>query len=148
MKCLVVRKAGKNDIEKFLEVYKSAYEGMKKYFYNKTGDVKRYFKWLLRHADGFFVLEGNEAISFIACDSDWIGYDGMTGAIHEIIVKKEWKRKGIGKMMVRIAEIYLKGKIELWAGKENREAIKFYEKMGYERREEINEWIRMVKKID
>ena len=148
MNCLIIRRVGKNDVKKFLQVYESAYEGMKKYFYRRKRDVKRYFKWLLYHADGFFVLEGDDAISFIACDSDWIGYDGVTGAIHEIIVKKEWKRKGIGKMMVRIAERYLKGKIELWAGKENINAIKFYEKLGYKRKGEINEWVRMVKKID
>jgi len=135
MKCITIRKAGRNDMQNFMKIYESAYSGMKKYFYDSKKDEKRYFKWLLNHSDGFFIAEINEAIAFIACDSDWIGYNGLTGAIHEIAIKKEWKNKGLGETMVRIGETFLKNagckSIELWVGKENRNAIKFYENLGF-----------------
>lgn len=147
MKCIIIRKIGKNDIDKFIEIYESGYGKMDRYFYKNRKAIKKYFKWLIKR-DGFFIMEGNEAISFIVCDSNWIGLYGKVGEIHEIAVKKEWKKRGIGKMLVRIAENYLKAKgcnvFELWVGEKN-DAIKFYKKLGYKEKEKIGEWIRMEK---
>jgi len=73
------------------------------------------------------------------------------GEIHEIVVLKEYKGRGIGKKLMEVAENYLKSKgysiIELWVGEKNHVAKKFYEKLGYVAEEQYGIWIRMVKKL-
>jgi len=150
---LAIRKAKKEDIGKFIEVYKSAYKNMKKYAYRKDKNIKWYFKWLLkRDENGVFIAEINgEAVGVVACDSNWLGLYEDVGEIHEIVVRDEYKGKGIGKKLMEKAEEYLKSKghriIELWVGEENHLAKKFYEKLGYKAKDKFGEWIRMVKEI-
>lgn len=150
---LKIKIVEKKDLDKFVEVYKSAYKKLGKYAYWREKDIRWYFRWLSkRDANGFFKAEINgEAIAFVACDSNWHGLYENVGEIHEIVVKEEYKGKGIGKKLMEVAEEYLKSKghkiIELWVGEENHVARKFYEKLGYKARDKFGVWIRMVKKI-
>jgi len=142
----------KQDIESFVGVYKSAYKGMEEYAYKKEKSIRHYFKWLFkRDRDGFFVaeLDGN-AIGFVACDSNWHNlFNEKMGEIHELAIKQEYKGKGIGKKLMETAEEYLKSKghekFGLWVGENNKKAIKFYEKLGYKKRDKFGIWIRMEK---
>jgi len=151
-----IRKASMDDIKKFIEVYKSAYRKLGKYSYKEKSSIKWYFRWLLkRDKNGVFLAEeGEKTIAFIACDANWKSLieNESVGEIHEIIVREECKRRGMGKKLMKIAEEYLRRKghkkIELWVGKENKEARKFYEKLGYEVKDRYGEWIRMIKKLD
>lgn len=151
---LKIRKAKKEDTEKFVEVYKSAYMKIKKYSYRKDKMIKWYYRWLLkRDKDGIFVAEvDGKVVGFIACDANWQGFfDENIGEIHELIVKEDCKHKGIGKILIERGEEYLKKKghkiIELWVGEEN-PAREFYEKLGYKAKEKFGEWIRMIKFLD
>ncbi len=148
-----IRRARKEEIDEIIDAYIDAYSGMEKYCYRKRKDVKRYIKWLFgRDANGTFVAVDKKIIAFIASDSFWHSfYEGDVGEIHEMFVRKGYRRKGVGRRIMERAEEYLcsKGKevIELWVGKENKNAIKFYRKMGYGEKEGMDEWIRMVKRI-
>ncbi|EDY34177.1 hypothetical protein ABOONEI_2733 [Aciduliprofundum boonei T469] len=35
-------------------------------------------------------------------------------------------------------------KIELWVGEKNENAIKFYENLGFKRKEKAGKWVRMI----
>ncbi len=151
---LKIRKVTKDDMDAFIKVYKSAYEGFEEYAYRKEKNIKQYFKWLMkRDEEGFFVAEIDGKIAgFVAADSTWYSFfDAEVGEIHEIVVLKEYKGKGIGKKLMEAAENYLKSKgysiIELWVGEKNHVAKKFYEKLGYVAEEQYGIWIRMVKKL-
>jgi len=150
---VILRNVKEGDIKDFAEVYKSAYEGMEEYAYRKNRSIKGYFRWLYgRDKNGFFVAEINgEAVAFIACDSKWNYMDKKMGEIHEIVVRRDYKGKGIGRKLIEKAENYLMEKgsrrFGLWVGERNFPAIKFYEKMGYERKGKIGIWIRMEKGV-
>jgi len=147
-----LRRARKEDIDDFVKVYRSAYKGMKKYWYKRDKIIRWYFRWLLkRDPEGVFVAElGGKIVGFIACDSNWENlFEEKLGEIHELVVMNEYKGKGIGSFLLKRGEEYLKAKgcsvIELWVGKKN-PARKFYEKFGYEEEGENEDWIRMVKR--
>lgn len=148
-----IRKARKEEIDEITDAYLDAYSGMEKYCYRKRKDVKRYIKWLFgRDASGIFVAVDEKIIAFIASDSFWHSfYEGDVGEIHEMFVRKEYRKKGVGRKIMKRAEEYLTSKgrevMELWVGRENKNAIKFYRKMGYGEKESVGEWIRMVKRM-
>ena len=149
-----IRKAGIGDADAFIGVYESAYRNMQEYAYRKRRNIRYYFKWLLRRdREGVFVAEvDGEAAGFVACDATWHSFfDEDVGEIHEIVVARKYKGKGIGKKLMEVAENYLKSKghrkIELWVGERNHAARRFYEKLGYTAGEKVGRWIRMVKRI-
>ena len=149
-----IRKARltKEDIESFVETYKSAYRGLEEYAYVKEKSIRYYFRWLFkRDSDGFFVAELNGmVVGFVACDSHWHNlFHEKMGEIHELVVREEYKGRGIGKKLMERAEQYLKSKghnkIGLWVGENNARAIKFYEALGYKKRDKFGKWLRMEK---
>jgi len=148
-----IRRAKKEEMGEILDAYMDAYSEMDKYCYKNRRDAKRYMKWLFkRDVDGIFVAVENNIIAFVASDSLWHSfYEGNVGEIHEMFVRREWRNRGIGRKIMEKAEEYLASKgnkvIELWVGKENEKARKFYAKIGYEERDVSNEWIRMVKRL-
>lgn len=151
---LKIRKAKIDDLKAFVSIYKSAYQNMQEYAYRKERNIKYYFKWLFRRdREGLFVAEIDEKpVGFVACDAYWHSFfDESIGEIHEIVVAKEYKGRGIGKKLMEVAEEYLKSKgykkIELWVGERNHTARKFYEKLGYKAGEKFGKWVRMMKNI-
>jgi ribosomal protein S18 acetylase RimI-like enzyme len=62
------------------------------------------------------------------------------------VVLPTHQHERIGKMLIEKAMERLKpSKIELWVGEGNEKAIKFYEKLGFKRKEKAGKWLRMIK---
>ncbi|AIJ05482.1 GCN5-related N-acetyltransferase [Methanocaldococcus bathoardescens] len=155
IKTYTIRNVTKDDLDDFLELYYKAYRGFDKYYYKKKKWVRWYFKWLMkRDEDGFFVCEINgKPIGFIACDCNWISNieKREVAEIHEIFVDPDFRGRGIGTALINKAIEYAKKNgrniVELWVGVENKNAIEFYKKLGFEKKEIVKEWLRMVKRI-
>ncbi|XRP96724.1 KEOPS complex subunit Pcc1 [Methanocaldococcus sp. 16A] len=151
----LIRNVTKDDLNKFLELYYKAYRGFDKYYYKKKKWARWYFKWLMRRdEDGFFVYEmEGKPIGFVACDCNWISNieKREVAEIHEIFVAPDFRGKGIGTALINKAIEYAKKRgrniVELWVGVENKKAIEFYKKLGFEEKEVVKEWLRMVKRI-
>jgi ribosomal protein S18 acetylase RimI-like enzyme len=92
-------------------------------------------------------LEKNPALCFIAETSDEIigtimaGDDGRRGHIYHLMVKQEYRNKGIGKKLLERVEQTLKKegirKIFLVAFKKNRTGNKFWDANGYKKRNDL-----------
>jgi len=150
-----IRRAEVSDVEKFIEVYLRAYSGMEKYAYTRRRDVKNYFKWLLsRDSEGFMVAEVDGVVTgFVACDTNWFSIfeRKKVGEIHELFVLPEYRGRGIGSKLLLLSVEYAakKGRdvAELWVGKTNYRARRFYLSHGFEERGEWGKWIRMRKDL-
>lgn len=146
-----LQKLDQETLERLVEIYMSAYEGMREYGGEGESYAKRYLRWCWGKAkDGFFVAKiGDRIVGFIVCDKDWYSkYEGKTvGAIHEFAVDKAYQGHGIGHKLMDKCFEYLKdtGRIELWVGEKNYGAIKFYEKYGFKKVGQHGIWVRMVK---
>ncbi len=141
-----LKELNRNIIKELIEVYISGYSDMDKYHYTRSRDIKRYIKWLFkRDKNGFFVAkDGEKIIGFVACDANWNGI----GAIHEIVVRKEYQGRGIGKKLMEKCLAYLSkyvDKIELYVGSENERAINFYKKFGFKIVHDFGYWTKMIK---
>ena len=144
----------KKELPLLVEVYLSGYRNLEKYAYSSPGRVKSYLRWLWKgDPEGFLVAENEKGIlGFISVHSEWRDWEeGRCGEIHEIVVREEFKRKGIGKSLFLAAIEYLRrrghSKITLWVGKENRIARQWYRRLGFEEVYIVGEWVRMKKII-
>lgn len=144
-----------SDIKDFIRIYQKAYEGLEEYAYTASRSIKSYFRWLLkRDRNGFYkAVEDGKPVGFIACDTSWISpVEGVSvGEIHEIVVLPEFRERGIGRKLVEKCIEYSKRKgreiCELWVGKRNEKAKRFYRDLGFQEAEEWGKWVRMSKKI-
>jgi ribosomal protein S18 acetylase RimI-like enzyme len=92
-------------------------------------------------------LKCNPMLSFVAFEGDQIvgaalcGHDGRRGYIHHLAVDKSHRRQGIGRSLVGRCMYALMrigiGKCHLFVFGENREAIDFWETLGYSQRVEL-----------
>ncbi len=150
-----IRNVRREDIDAFVKVYEEAYRGLEEYAYTRRRDIRNYFKWLYsRDKDGFMIAEdGDKAVGFVACDTNWISIfeRKKVGEIHEIFVLPEYRGRGIGTELMRLAIEYARKRgrnvAELWVGRKNYRARKFYERLGFREAGEWGKWIRMVKII-
>jgi len=150
-----IRKAERTDIDEFVKIYTESYRGLENYAYTRKRDVKNYFKWLLsRDKDGVMVaVIENKAVGFVACDTNWFSIfeRKMVGEIHEIFVLPEYRGRGIGtKLLEKSLEYSLEKKrkvAELWVGRTNYRARKFYASKGFEEAGEWGKWVRMRKEL-
>ncbi|WP_456467630.1 N-acetyltransferase family protein [Archaeoglobus sp.] len=152
---MLIRRVGKEDVESFVDVYTNSYRGLEEYAYTRKRDIKNYFKWLMsRDRDGFMIAEvDGKAVGFVACDTNWISVfeRRRVGEIHELFVLPELQGKGIGSALLKKAIEYSKergrNKAELWAGRTNYKARKFYQSHGFREAGEWGKWIRMVRSL-
>lgn len=149
-----IRRVRYSDIDAFVKLYFESYKGLEEYAYTDEGDVRQYFKWLLsRDPEGFFVVELEEPIGFIACDTNWFShFDGeVLGEIHEIFVHPRYRGCGIGSLLISKAVEYAEYRgrrtMGLWVGRENFHAKEFYRKMGFIETVSVGKWVRMIKKF-
>jgi len=149
-----IRNVKAEDMQAFVRLYSEAYRGLEKYAYSRNRDIKRYFKWLLsRDPNGFFIAELEEPIGFVACDTNWFSpfERSRVGEIHELFVHPNYRRRGIGSMLLEKAIEYAKSKKRkiagLWVGVENYYAKKFYKKLGFKETVTLGKWTRMIKPI-
>ena len=148
-----LQKLDQETLERLIEIYMNAYEGMREYGGEGEGYAKRYLRWCWSKAkDGFFVAKiGDRIVGFIVCDDDWYSrYENKTlGAIHEFAVDKKYQGHGIGKKLMEKCFEYLREKdIELWVGEKNARAKRFYEEYGFREVGKHGIWVRMVKRKD
>lgn len=145
-----------NDIKEVAKLYLKSYKNLEEYSYTHEEDVKIYINWLLRRdVAGIFVAKDDDGkiVGFLALDGNWYSkkYNKVVGAIHEIFVDPAYFSKGVGKSLMEKAFEYFKQRhlnfIELWVGDKNKNAIKFYKKLGFKEDGRYNFWIRMVKEI-
>jgi len=151
---MVIRQVRFDDIDNFIEAYIKAYEDLDDYKYHTKKEVKNYFKWLYkRDKDGFFVAEEEDKIAgFAASDANWINLKGeKILEIHEIFVLKEFKRKGVGdRLLEKVFEYGIRQgrkSVELWVGKTNFHAMRFYEKFGFKKIGEKGKWVKMRRSL-
>ncbi len=94
-----------------------------------------------------FYLERNPGLSFIAIDSNVIigailaGHDGRRGYIHHLAVAPSHRKQGIGRVLVEKCLCLLKKegitKCHLFVFQKNRNAISFWETVGWLQRTDI-----------
>jgi len=149
-----LRELDEKTLERLVEIYMSAYEGMREYGGEGVRYAKRYLRWCWNRAkDGFFVAKvGDEIVGFIVCDNDWYsGQEGKTvGAVHEFAVDKKFQGRGIGRRLMKKCPDYLgehNDRVELWVGEKNEGAIGFYKAHGFRRAGQNGIWVRMIRDI-
>lgn len=142
----------KEKLPEIVEVYLDGYRDIMEYAYHKRRDVKDYLRWLYRNDPGAFVVafQDNDIVGFISGNRKW--WDriyGEIGEIHELVIRKDYQRKGIGRKLLEEELRYLEEKnriIGLWVGEKNYRAIKFYERFGFEVVGKVGIWLRMIRK--
>ncbi|MFN3599098.1 MAG: GNAT family N-acetyltransferase [Aquificaceae bacterium] len=151
-----VRRAQEKDLQDLVEVYLKSYKGLEEYSYTHPDDVQAYLNWLFRRdVAGIWVAEEDrQIVGFVASDGNWFSKrEGkVVGAIHELAVLPEVRSRGIGNLLVEKALEYFKSRgldiAELWAGDQNKPALDFYKKLGFEEKDRFNYWIRMTKPLN
>ncbi len=152
---MIIRCVRKDDIDRFIEVYRKAYRGLEEYAYTRRKDIRNYFRWLYsRDSEGFMAAEvGDVIVGFVACDTNWVSaFDEKdVGEIHELFVLPEYRGRGYGSRLLLKAMDYAKerGKdyVELWVGRTNYNARRFYQKFGFRESGSWGKWVRMVREI-
>jgi ribosomal protein S18 acetylase RimI-like enzyme len=92
-------------------------------------------------------LERNTGLSFVALDQGNLvgaalcGHDGRHGYIHNLAVKKDYRKQGIGKSLVGrcMYELIKIGihRCHLYVESGNQDGINFWKKLGWEQRVEM-----------
>lgn len=149
-----IRKVELSDLQAFVRLYKLSYRGLEEYAYVSDGDIKDYFRWLLkRDPDGFLLIELSDPIAFIACDTNWFSpFEGrVLGEIHEIFVHPNYRGIGMGSTLLEKAVEHAENRrrvlMGLWVGVKNFSAKEFYRKKGFTETISVGKWTRMVRKI-
>ncbi len=145
-----IRKGKREDLQYLPQILMEAYKGLEEYGERDIDRARKYIEDLYEEdPECFFVAEDNdEIVGFIFCNRFWYSKfeHSHVGAIHEIVVLPTHRHEGIGKKLIERAMEELKpSRIELWVGEGNEKAIKFYEKLGFKRKEKAEKWVRMVK---
>jgi len=140
--------------EDLIDIIFDAYSEHPEYGESSNKSAKRYINWLKNHSTMFKVLlSGEKPVAFIVVDGNWVSsFTGENiGEIHELAVKKDFWGHGIGKMLMKMALKHIKKlglkKAGLWVGENNREAIQFYEKLGFKIIGKYNQWLRMERSL-
>lgn len=150
-----IRKVMPSDIGSFVKLYTLSYRGLEEYAYTQKKNIELYFRWLLkRDHEGFLIVESDEPIAFIACDTNWFSVvEGeVVGEIHELFVHPDYRGRGIGRTLVEKAVDYAEERnrrmMGLWVGVKNFSAKEFYRKMGFIERVSLGKWTRMIKILE
>ncbi len=152
---MVLRQGSSRDLGELIEVYRSGYEGMEEYAYTSSRRIREYIKWLLRgDKEGFFVVEeeGGKPVGFACIHTGWWDrVESQTGELHEIVVRREYQGKGLGKMLLQKCLEYAREKgrdrVTLWVGERNMVARNWYKREGFEEIGRAGVWVRMRKII-
>lgn len=150
-----LRPAKREDIKEMVNVYLESYRGLEEYAYNHPDDVQAYLDWLFRRdAEGIWLAQDcGQVVGFVAGDRRWFSKrEGkVVGALHELVVLPAHRRKGIGRSLVERAFEHFRDRaldtVELWVGDENRPAMSFYKRLGFQERDRFNYWLRMTRPL-
>ncbi len=144
---MIIRKAEPGDLSRIVEI-----EGL--CFPEETAFPPGMFAYLIRYATTLVALEDDIIVGFI------IGFaSGGTGFIYTLDVHPDYRRKGIGSMLISALEEKLHAervkRIRLEAALNNPAALALYRKAGYSEREMLRNYygrgkhaVRMWKVLD
>ncbi len=144
---MIIRKAEPSDLSRIVEI-----EGL--CFPEETAFPPGMFAYLIRYATTLVAIEDDLIAGFI------IGFaSGGTGFIYTLDVHPDYRRKGIGAMLVSALEEKLRAerakRIRLEAALNNPAALALYRKAGYSEREMLRNYygrgkhaVRMWKVLD
>ncbi len=144
---MIIRKAEQSDLSRIVEI-----EGF--CFPEETAFPPGMFAYLIRYAITLVAIEDGLVAGFI------IGFaSGVTGFIYTLDVHPDYRRKGIGSMLIFALEKKLQAwgakKIRLEAALNNPAALALYRKAGYSEREMLRNYygkglhaVRMWKILD
>ncbi len=143
------------DLEKELEIlYLEAYGQDYLYAYRDPKRVRRYLRWLLKHAQGGFwvAFDRGRPVAFLALQPD-CRFQGKTiPEIHELVVAPGYRKRGLGQRLMEEAFRFLGArghkKVALWVGEHNYQAQKFYERLGFKETDHQGAWIRMERPLE
>ncbi len=140
-------------IKDLQRIYMAAYQEDYLYAYREPGRIKRYLKWLMKHAKGgFFVaFVDDRPVGFLALQPDCRFHGEIVPEIHELVVDPEFQGLGLGKRLMERAFEFLRhrgfSRVALWVGEKNETAKKFYEKLGFKITARQGSWLRMEKEL-
>jgi ribosomal protein S18 acetylase RimI-like enzyme len=93
------------------------------------------------------LVERNPNTSLVGEEDGWIaaavlgGFDGRRGLVHHLAVKPELQKKGYGREILKALEDEFRNmgviKLSFWVKRNNIGVVEFYNKAGYELREDI-----------
>jgi ribosomal-protein-alanine N-acetyltransferase len=144
---MIIRRAEPGDLSRIVEI-----EGL--CFPEETAFPPGMFAYLIRYATTLVALEDDVIAGFI------IGFaDGETGFIYTLDVHPDYRKKGIGSMLISALEEKLHARrakrIRLEAALNNPAALALYRKAGYSKREMLRNYygrgkhaVRMWKVLD
>jgi ribosomal-protein-alanine N-acetyltransferase len=144
---MIIRRAEPGDLSRIVEI-----EGL--CFPEETAFPPGMFAYLIRYATTLVALEDDIIAGFI------IGFaSGGTGFIYTLDVHPDYRRKGIGLMLISALEEMLRAvrakRIRLEAALNNPAALALYRKAGYREREMLRNYygrgkhaVRMWKVLD
>jgi ribosomal protein S18 acetylase RimI-like enzyme len=121
-----------DDYDKVLTLWRSAGEGIHVRRSDEPGEIQ---KKLQRDPDLFLLAEQDGRILGTVLG----GFDGRRGMVYHLAVDASYRRQGIGEALMQELEQRLKQKgcikVYLLVTRDNHQAIRFYEKRGWERLE-------------
>jgi len=125
MENLLIEKFEPFNLNEVLEIEKDAFDK------EEIFPAKYLLEFSKKWPEGFLVAKiGNECVGYAIGEKN-----NNFGVIISIALKKEWRRKGIGKRMVeKLLENFKKEGINivfLHVREENKEAINFYQTLGF-----------------
>ncbi len=135
-------------LDQLAEIYEAAYRQEPLYAEKGKGRIKRYLRWLLKHARGAFWIawENQRPVGFLALEEL-----EPVPEVHEIVVAPDWQGRGLSEKLMEKALAYLKEKgyekVALWVGEYNFRAQRFYRKFGFEINDKVGIWLRMEKAL-
>ncbi len=140
--------------EDLIDVIFDAYKEHPEYGEPDRKSASRYIDWLKTHSTFFKILiVDNEVAGFIVADSNWKDYfDRKTvGEIHEVAIKRKFWGKGLGTFLLNKSLEHFKSAgrniARLWVGKNNKEAIEFYKRLGFKPLYERWDYLRMERML-
>ncbi len=137
--CMKIEKADKRKIK---EIAKLMLEEFKKPPFNEKVSLNAVLKSLtfyFKIGNIYVALEKDKTIGVLVFKIEQY-WEGAVLIIEDLAVKEEFKRKGVGKMLMNYVEVYAKrNRLKRIIFKTNKKApaIKFYEKIGYKARKDI-----------
>lgn len=149
--------------DQLVELYIDGYKNLEDYHYKDLKDIKDYIKWLFYHSKEnrliIIAKVEKEIVGFIAGNISY--YDKKIEKtvmnIHELVVKPNYRSKGIGSYLIYefIKRAKNKNKqrnkkidhVILWVGENNQKAKKLYENIGFYTIDKVNKWIKMIMKL-
>lgn len=136
-----IREFKKEDIDTLVEFKRRSVElNLPNSSANNVKNFKNnILRWYEKEPEGIKVVEEDgEIVAYV-----WLNTKKNYGLIRHLFVRKEYRRKGIAKKLFSLAEEYFnskgKEKIRLTATLSRDWLVKFYEKMGYEKKRIIME---------